>query len=192
MKNLGIKEVVNRLEESNIQVSEYKENKKLCGYELNTYTDAGVNMILFIDFRDTYLSPKIGKHFIKLFNEAVNYIDIDEELRIHLQDERYVNEIGAEIGIKDFKDWKENLLNIFNDKSPQQRQFEQVVDKFRSQVAELEETIKLMPIKGNSKNDCQRINIQHHLNILDHFINGIELEDFIPNEYSGDFKLSYS
>lgn len=77
-------------------------------------------------------------------------------------------------------------------KSARQRQFEQVVNNLRSQIAEMEETIKLMPIKGNSKNDCQRINIQHHLNMLDHCVNGIELEDFIPNEYSGDFELSYS
>jgi len=77
-------------------------------------------------------------------------------------------------------------------KSARQRQFEQVVNKFRSQIAELYETLKLMPTKGNSMNDCQKINIMHHLNKLDHCINGIELEDFTPNEYSGDFQLLYS
>lgn len=77
-------------------------------------------------------------------------------------------------------------------KKAQQKQFEQVVDKFRSQLAAMEETLLMMPRKGNNPATCQRINISNLLGGLDHCINGIELEDFTPNEYSGDFKLSYS
>jgi len=77
-------------------------------------------------------------------------------------------------------------------KTPQQRQFEQVVDKFRSLLSEMEDTLKLMPRKGNTPWECQRINISNKLGGLDHVINEIELEDFTPNGYSGDFKLSYS
>jgi len=77
-------------------------------------------------------------------------------------------------------------------KTPQQRQFEQVVDKFRSLVGEMEETLKLMPRKGNAPFECQRTNISNQLGGLDQCINGIELDDFKPNEYSGDFKFSYS
>ena len=76
-------------------------------------------------------------------------------------------------------------------KLAQQRQFEQTVDKFRSAIAQLEEIVELMPTKGDSRNDCQKINILHYINQLDYCINGIELEDFTPNEYSQDFKLSY-
>ena len=187
-----IEKVFDRLEDLNISVYKYKENDVLCGYELNTYTNVGVNMIVFVDFRDTDLDPKNPKHFIELFNERVEYVDIEEELLIHLQDERYRNEIGATIGATDFKDWKENLLNIFSDKTPQQRQFEQVVDKLRSQLEAMEELLKLMPTKGQTQKDCQKINILHHLNHLGYCVNGIELEDFTPNEYSENFKLSYS
>lgn len=187
-----IEKITEHLEQLNIQVSEYKEDKKLCGYELNTYTDAGVNMIIFLDFRDSEMNPKNANHFIEMFNERVKDVDIEEEIGYLREDKSYMQQIGTEIGYQDLKDWKENLSNIFNRKTPQQRQFEQVVDKFRSQIAEMEETLKLMPTKGNSKNDCQKINILHHINSLDYCINGIELEDFIPNEYSGDFKLSYS
>ena len=56
----------------------------------------------------------------------------------------------------------------------------------------MQDELNLMPTKGNCKNDCQKINILHHLNELDSCVNGIELEDFTPNEYSKDFKLSYS
>jgi hypothetical protein len=187
-----INKIISRLEQSNIQVSEYKENNKLCAYELNTYTDAGVNMIVFVDFRNTEMNPKNAKHFIERYNERVNSVDIEEEIGYLRQDKSYMQQIGTEVGIQDLKDWKENLLNIFSTKTAEQRQFEQVVDKFRSAIAELENIVELMPTKGNSSYDCQKINILHHINKLDHCINGIELEDFTPNEYSHNFKLSYS
>lgn len=187
-----ITQLIERLEQNNISVTEYKENNKLCGYELNTYTDAGVNMLIFVDFRDTEMNPIKTKDFIEIFNERVNSIDIEEEIGYLRQDKSYMQTIGTEIGYKDLKEWKENLSNIFSSKTAEQRQFEQVVDKFRSAIEELERIVELMPTKGNSMKDCQKINILHHINELDHCINGIELEDFTPNEYSQDFKLSYS
>lgn len=77
-------------------------------------------------------------------------------------------------------------------KTAQEKQLEQVKNKFESLIEEMNDVLKLMPTKGDKRQDCQKINILHHLNILDSCVNGIELEDFIPNEYSGDFKLSYS
>ena len=192
MKNLAIKAVIQKLEYADIQVGEYTENEKLCGYELNTYTGCGVNQIIFVDFRNTDKNPKSGKDFIELYNERVNDIDIDEEIGYLRQDKNYMATIGTEVGYSDLKEWKERLLNIFNTKPAEQRQFEQVQDKLYSQLAEMEETIKLMPIKGNTTGDCQRTNISYFLGILDSCISGITLEDFTPNEYSGDFKLSYS
>jgi hypothetical protein len=192
MKNLSIKKLIEKLEYSNIQVTEYKANNKLCGYELNTYTDCGVNQIIFLDFRADGKNIKDPKEFIAEYNERINDIDIDEEININRQNTDYCNNFSLEVSIKDFKDWKENLLNIFSEKTPQQRQFEQVVDKFRSQLEEMQETIKMMPIKDNVSEGCQRTFIATQINNLDYAINGITLEDFTPNEYSGDFKLSYS
>jgi hypothetical protein len=192
MKDLGIKAIIAKLEKNNINVYEYKESKKPCGYELNTYTNGGVNQIIFIDFRDTDKSPTSGKHFLELFNERINDIDIDEEIQLNRQDKNYCANFSLEESVQDFKEWKESLLNIFNEKTAQQRQFEQVVDKLRTQLAEMEETLKLIPRKGSNTATCQRTNISNYLGGIDSCINGIELEDFTPNEYSGDFKLSYS
>ncbi len=189
-----VNEAIEKLNECGITVDAYKENNKLCGYELNTYTDAGVNQIVFIDFRNSEMSPKNAKHFIELFNERVNDINIDDELRMHLEDERYRNEIGASIGVQDFIDWKANLLSIFVDdgKTAQQRQYEQTKDKFISALANMEEILKLMPIKGPNPSTCQRTEISNLLGGLDHSINGITFEDFTPNNYSQNFKLTYS
>jgi hypothetical protein len=192
MSNLAIKAAIQRLENANIQVHEYKEKNKLCGYELNTYTDCGVNQIVFVDFRDTEMNPKSGKDFLELYNERVKDIDIEEEIGYLRQDKSYMANIGTEVGIQDLKDWKENLLNIFNDKTAEQRQFEQVVDKLRSQLEAMKETLEMMPIKDNVSEGCQRTYISTQIDNLDYAINGIKLEDFTPNEYSGDFKLSYS
>ena len=192
MKKLTISQIIDKLENANIDVYEYKEKNKLCGYELNTYTDCGVNQILFLDFRDTDLNPKNAKDFLKVFNERIESIDIDEEIELNRQIESYRNDFSITVSVQDFKDWKENLLNILNVKTAQQRQFEQVTDKLRSQLAEMEETLKLMPRKGNNTATCQRAAISNYLGGVDSCINGIELEDFTPNEYSQDFKLSYS
>jgi hypothetical protein len=193
MKNL--KEITARLEEFNITVYEYREGKKLCGYELNTYTDAGENKVLLIDFRNTEKNPSNANHFIELYNETVNSIDIDEEILCHVGDKSYMQTIGLTVGLQDLKDWKANLQTIFakrDNKTAQQRQFEQVKGKLYSLLEQMQDEVKLMPIKGNSRRDCQRINILHHINELDSCINGIELDDFTTNEFSGDFKLSYS
>lgn len=190
----SIKEITSHLEQLNIQVHEYKEDKKLCGYELNTYTDCGVNQIIFLDFRGSKMNPKKAKDFIEKFNERVDSIDVDEEVEMNRQSDDYKRDFSLTVSIQDFKDWKEGLQQVFavNKKTPQQRQFEQVVDKLRSQLAEMEETLEMMPRKGNNTATCQRTNISNYLGGIDSCINGIELSDFTPNEYSGDFKLSYS
>ena len=77
-------------------------------------------------------------------------------------------------------------------KTAQQRQFEQVKDKLQSLLSEMEETLTMLPKKGNSSGNCQRTGISIALLEVDHLITGIELEDLTPNEYSQDFKLSYS
>lgn len=188
-----INQIIKKLSECNITVSEYKEDNKLCGYELNTYTDGGVNEIIFLDFRGTALNPKIAKDFIEVFNQWVKDFDIDETIDKYRQDERYKQVFSLSNSVIDFTDWRHNMEAIFKQpKTAQQRQFEQTKDKFTSLLAEMEETLKLMPRKGNTPSECQRTNISNHLGGLDMAINGIELEDFTPNDYSNDFKLSYS
>lgn len=84
------------------------------------------------------------------------------------------------------------MKSMKNKKSAQQRQFEQVKDKLQTLLSQMQDELELMPTKGDSLKDCQKINILISLNELDSKINGIVPEDFTPNEYSGDFKLSYS
>jgi len=113
MKKVTISVIMNKLEEANIQVYNYEEGGKVCGYELNTYTGCGVNQILFIDFRGTELNPNRGDDFLSLFDERVKSIDIDEEIVMLMNDKSYMQQIGIKKGIKDLEQWKRNLKNIF-------------------------------------------------------------------------------
>lgn len=187
----SINDIINVLNNYNITVYNYKEKNKIWGYELNTYTDAGVNQIIFIDFRDTNLNTNNPHHFIQLFNQYTKNIDVDEEIRYLMLDKQYIDEIGLTKGIKDLTDWKYKMQNIFNnEKTAEQIQCEQTKDKLQTLVYDMQDILKLMPKKGNSENDCQKLNILYHLKQLEHCINGIDETDFIPNEYSEGFQLS--
>lgn len=189
-----IKEVIKTLEKAGITVYKYKESNKIRGYELNTYTHGGVNQIVFLDFRNKGLNPHSVEDFMKVYDDYIENIDIDEEIQMNMQDAGYRAMFSLSDAVTDFNNWKTTLEELFkvSKKSPEQRQFEQVKQKFESLLAEMEETLKLMPRKGDTPSECQRINISNHLGGLDMGINGIELEDFTPNEYSQDFELSYS
>ncbi len=108
-----LKEIFDILEESNIQIYNYEEKEKLCGYELNTYTDGGVNQIIFLDFRDNG-NPTSEKDFIAKFSERVNDIDIDEEIEINRQDKLYKANFTIRQSLEDFENWKKNLEKIVN------------------------------------------------------------------------------
>jgi len=190
-----VNEIIERLEESNIRIENYKEKNKLCGYELDTYTDCGVNQIIFLDFRDSELDPENAKDFLQVFKDTIEIINVDEEIELNRQDKTYSNDFSIKVSLKDFEDWKENLENIFpnsSKKTAQQRQFEQTVDKFKSSIDNLNSILELMPTKGGVPEDCQKMNILSTICLLDRCVNGIEIEDFTPNEHSENFKLSYS
>jgi len=107
-----MKQIFDKIESAGISIHEYEENNKICGYELNTYTNGGVNQIIFIDFRDTDKDPKNENDFKELFSARINSIDIDEEIEIHRQDKSYRENFTIRQGVKDFTDWKKSLLKL--------------------------------------------------------------------------------
>jgi hypothetical protein len=85
---------------------------KLCGYELNTYTEGGLNQIVFVDFRDTKKDPKNEKDFKELFSARVESIDVDEEIEMNRQDKGYRQAFTLTQALKDVKAWKKGLLKL--------------------------------------------------------------------------------
>ena len=106
--------IISKIEAAGISIYEYTENDKLCGYELNTYTDGGVNQIIFIDFRRTDKDPKNENDFKELFAERINSIDIDEEIEMNRQDKSYKAAFTLTQAVTDFRNWKKGLLRLSN------------------------------------------------------------------------------
>lgn len=107
-----MKKILKKIEAANISIHEYKENNKLCGYELNTYTNGGLNQIVFIDFRNTDKKPKNTDDFKELFLERVNSIDTDEEVEMNRQNKDYCDAFTLRESLNDIEAWKEGLLKL--------------------------------------------------------------------------------
>lgn len=106
------------LENKGISVDKYTEDNKLCGYELNTYTNGGVNMIIFLDFRGEEKNVENKDRFIEKFLDYINDFDVDYEIDLHRQAQDYRNAFTISQSVKDFKSWKKEMKRIFNNKQP--------------------------------------------------------------------------
>ena len=107
-----MKNIIELLEEKNITTYCYKENNKLCGYELSTYTDGGVNIIIFLDFRGEEENVENPKKFKEKLKEYINYFDVDEEIDIYRQDPRYCIDFTIKKSLKDFGGWKKCIKKL--------------------------------------------------------------------------------
>ena len=101
-----------QLATANISVYNYKEDGKICGYELNTYTNGGLNQIVFIDFRDTNKNPNKIADFKEAFLERVNSIDTDEEVELNRQNKAYCDAFTLRESLDDIEVWKKELVEL--------------------------------------------------------------------------------
>jgi hypothetical protein len=109
-----LKQIFDIIENNEISIDNYTEDNKLCGYELDTYTSAGVNQTIFLDFRDKG-NPKKANDFIEKFTERINDIDIDDEIEMNRQDQRYKDNFTLRESLNDFEEWKKVLEEIINE-----------------------------------------------------------------------------
>ena len=113
MKNID--KIIEIIEENNISVHEYEENNILCGYELNTYTDAGVNEIIFLDFREENQDPKNVNDFIKEFKSYMKCYPIDERIDNNRQDPKYKEDFTLKQSLKDFSKWYKKIEKLIKE-----------------------------------------------------------------------------
>jgi hypothetical protein len=106
-----MEQVFQKIEDWGISIDRYEEDGKLCGYELNTYTDGGVNMIVFLDFRDGG-DPQDPEHFINELRSYIIDIDIDELIDLHRQDKHYRDNFSIKGSLEDFENWREEMEQL--------------------------------------------------------------------------------
>lgn len=71
--------ILNKLDERNFSINEYKEHGKLCGYEMETWTVNGVNMIHFIDCRN-YPDRVTAENVMCQLREINAEFNVDNEI----------------------------------------------------------------------------------------------------------------
>lgn len=96
------------------QLIEFFDSNGFCAHEqdvhngileLETWTRGGVNMLM-------YLEPIT----IQSFEEQVNSFDVDEEIEVHRQDDRYRRDFTIRESLEDFEEYhlrlKQVLINL--------------------------------------------------------------------------------
>ena len=74
-------------------------------YELENWTDGGVNMIIYLDKRK---DENLKQQLI----EYIGNFDIDEAIEIHRQDERYKEDFTIYQSLEDFTKWVESVEKL--------------------------------------------------------------------------------
>ena len=99
------------LNENNIGYSRYyKENGECVGIEIEQWTDGGVDMIHLIDGRDRDMNdPDWWKDELEAIYES---FDVDEEIDINRQDEKYRSAFTYRQSVEDFNNYDKWLKSI--------------------------------------------------------------------------------
>lgn len=107
-----LKTILATIEKAGFSIYDYTEGGKLCGYELSVYTDAGVNEILFMDFRDEDKDPTNVTDFIKEFKSLISHESIDDRIERNREDKAYRANFTLAESLKDFKRFDKTLQKV--------------------------------------------------------------------------------
>lgn len=107
---MTIEKFVSIVESFDFTVHEYEENEVLRGYELETWTNGGVDMLLFIDCRNC---PEVSMKFVvEELESSINAFSVDEEIDIHRQGEDYRNAFTVRESLEDFEEYETRLHEL--------------------------------------------------------------------------------
>lgn len=110
---MEIRRILELAEQHNFVLHEYEEHGVACGYEMETWTDNGVNMIHFIDCRmDSYPDGLTAHNVLEELKKISAYFDVDEELELHRQGESYRKAFTIREGLEDFEAYEERLTEF--------------------------------------------------------------------------------
>lgn len=98
-----------KIKESEMEILEryFKIYEDENSYEMETWTNKGVNMIFDIE--------KDGNSLLEQLKDYVDNFDIDYEIDLHREDERYRNDFTIEESLEDFKDYINYLKSLINE-----------------------------------------------------------------------------
>lgn len=109
-------------------------------YEMETWTNKGVNMIVDIE--------KDGNSLLEQLKDYVDNFDIDYEIDLHREDERYRNDFTIEESLEDFKDYINYLKSLINELEHIEKKY--TYEDFDNYT--LEESLEILKREVKNKN----------------------------------------
>lgn len=108
-----VQKILDIIEAQGFAVMLYEEDGVVCGAEIEDWTAGGVDMIHFIDLRGKDINnPDDWRDEISAI--AANF-DVDEEIDLHRESERYRKAFTISASVHDFEAWEERLRELTND-----------------------------------------------------------------------------
>lgn len=98
------------LESQGFKHTRYKENGVCVGIEFEDWTPGGVDMIHLIDGRNKDMTEE-GWWRSEIYDIYENF-DVDSEIDMHRQDERYRKEFSCRQSVEDFEAWQRRLEQL--------------------------------------------------------------------------------
>lgn len=107
----GIDNMINIANLHGFSIEEYREHDVLCGYEMETWTGGGVNMIHFIDLRGKEVTHET---FLEGLKQVCSEFSVDDAVDLHRQDEEYRADFTVRESLEDFEIYAGTLKEMVN------------------------------------------------------------------------------
>lgn len=110
---MEIDKIIEIAEQHNFVLHEYEEHGVVCGYEMETWTDNGVNMIHFIDCRnDSYPDGLTAQNILEEMKKISAYFDVDLEVDTYRESDRFRMAFSIQQALDDFKNYEARLTEF--------------------------------------------------------------------------------
>lgn len=100
------------IESHDYAIHPYSERGKLCGYEIETWTDGGVNMNHFIDCRSDGMSARNPDDVMNELKTLNAYYDVDEMIALHRMSNEYCEAFTTRQSVEDFEAYEKRMREM--------------------------------------------------------------------------------
>ena len=110
---MEISRIIELAEERGFTFHEYEEKGVVCGYEVESWTDNGVNMIHFIDCRnDRHPAGLNAENVLEELKEIAAFFSVDREIDLHRLDDHFRMAFSIRQALNDFDNYEKHLTEF--------------------------------------------------------------------------------
>ena len=110
---MEISRILEIAEQHNFVLHEYEEKGIVCGYEMETWTDNGVNMIHFIDCRvSSHPDGLTAQNVLEELKQISAYFDVDLQIDVHREGDSFRKAFSIRQALDDFEAYEARLAEF--------------------------------------------------------------------------------